>query len=53
MRRGLGWIAGSLLALLAVVGLYVGVAAALMLWPVNARAPAEPPRIEAERRQRQ
>ena len=47
MRRGLGWIAGSLLALLAVVGLYVGVAAALMLWPVNARAPTEPPRIEA------
>ena len=47
MRRGLGWIAGSLLALVTLVGLYVGVAAALMLWPANARAPAEPPSIEA------
>lgn len=47
MRRGLGWIAGSLLALVTLVGLYVGVAAALMLWPANARAPAEPPNIEA------
>ena len=47
MRRGLGWIAGSSLALVTLAGLYVGVAAALMLWPANARAPAEPPNIEA------
>ena len=47
MRRGLGWIAGSLLALVTLAGLYVGVAGALMLWPANARAPAEPPNIEA------
>lgn len=47
MRRGFGWIAGSLLALVTLVGLYVGVAAALMLWPANARAPAESPSIEA------
>jgi len=47
VRRGLGWIAGSSLALVTLAGLYVGVAAALMLWPANARAPAEPPNIEA------
>lgn len=47
MRRGLRWIAGALLALLALVGLYVGVAAALMLLPANTSAPAEPPNIEA------
>lgn len=47
MRRGLCWIAGALLALVALAGSYVGVAAALMLWPANARAPAEPVSIEA------
>ncbi|MFZ3117974.1 MAG: TIGR02117 family protein [Variovorax sp.] len=36
-----------MLALVALAGSYVGVAAALMLWPANARAPAEPVHIEA------
>ena len=47
VRRGLRWIARALVVLAAFVGLYVGVAAALMLWPANAKAPTEPPDIDA------
>ena len=47
MRRSLRWIAGTLFALVVLVGSYVGVAAALMLMPANAKAPAEPSSVEA------
>lgn len=39
--------AGTALTLAVLVALYVGAAAALMLWPVNTKAPTEPPGIEA------
>lgn len=47
MRRSLRWIAATVLALLVLAVLYVGVAAALMLWPANAQPSSEPPTIEA------
>jgi len=47
MRRSLRSIAGTLFALVVLVGSYVGVAAALMLMPANAKAPAEPSSVEA------
>ncbi len=39
--------AGTALTLAVLVALYVGTAAALMLWPVNAKAPTKQPGIEA------
>ena len=47
VRRGLRWIAAAVLAFAALVGLYVGVAAALMLLPANTAAPAEAASVEA------
>lgn len=47
VRRGLRWIARALVVLAAFVGLYVGVAAALMLWPANTQTPSDLPSIEA------
>jgi uncharacterized protein (TIGR02117 family) len=47
VRRGLRWIAATVLAFGALAGLYVAIAAALMLLPANTEAPDETASIEA------
>ena len=47
IRRWLRRIAFTLLGFTLAAGLYVGAACALMLWPANAGAPAQPPAVQA------